>query len=194
MKKEQFYELLGDVDEAVIKAAETPPVTPIRHWRIGMIAVACLSVVLGVGIWYNSTKTPFPNTSNESKDLSSEQDVALEQKDVNIYYYKSNEMLCTAEYLPCEPKEIFNSWKSYNGIGDEVQLIDVKIANNGTESVDSSTAGYSVGDTFILNVTITENIKDYYAIIPEEELLESLKLTLIGYHYIEFDEYNLILE
>lgn len=194
MKKEQFYELLGDVNEEVIKAAETPPVTPIRHWKIGIIAVACLGMVFAVGIWYNSTKIPFPNSSNESNNLSSEQDIAVEQKDINIYYYENNEMLCASEYLPCEPKEIFNSWKSYNGIGDEVLLIEVKIANNGTEIVDSSAAGYIVGDIFILNVTITENIRDYYAMIPEGELLESLKLTLTSYHHIEFDEYNLILE
>ena len=54
MKKEQFYELLGDVDESAVKAAEDPPVkkTKKRWIKYGAIAAACLVAVTGVGIGY----------------------------------------------------------------------------------------------------------------------------------------------
>ncbi|MCH5205138.1 MAG: hypothetical protein J1F03_10335 [Oscillospiraceae bacterium] len=60
MKKEQFYELLGDVDERAVKAAENPPVKKTRKlWiKIGAVAAACLAAFAGFGVWYrmiNST-------------------------------------------------------------------------------------------------------------------------------------------
>ena len=63
MKKEQFYELLGDVDENAVKAAEDPPVAKKRKPRIkyGAIAAACLVAVAGVVIGYRSFNS---NTSS----------------------------------------------------------------------------------------------------------------------------------
>ena len=103
-------------------------------------------------------------------------------------------MKSVSEFLPCAPKYIFESWKSYNHIGSEVQLINVNCDNNGTEGSDSSVAYYQAGDHFTLNITVSANLKDYYDTIPENKLLESLKLTMTSYLNIEIDEYNLILE
>ena len=54
MKKEQFYERLGEVDEKAVKAAEKPPVGKKRRpWvKFGAIAAACLVAVGGVGVGY----------------------------------------------------------------------------------------------------------------------------------------------
>lgn len=195
MKKEDFYELLGDVDEKSVKAAEESPVKRIRHKWIrygGVVVAACLVVIAGLGVWFNYNKLP-ETSDNTDQDISN-QDVALEYSNVDIYFLKNGEMLSVSEYLPCAPEDIFNTWKSYNRIGDEVKLISVKIEDNGTESKDSFVAYYTVGDTFTLNVTVTENLKDYYSTISEEKLLESLKLTLTSYQHIDFNEYNLILK
>ena len=73
-------------------------------------------------------------------------------------------------------------------------MTEIRIENNGIESVDSLVASYSAGDKFIMNVKITENIKQYYKVKSEKKLLDSLKQTLTGYLNIEIDEYNLIFE
>lgn len=196
MKKERLYEILGDVDERAVEAAQVAPAkrTGRRLAWIASAAAVCAALVFGIGFWHeNRSAVP-----NESEDLSSIAigEIAIEETYVDIYYIEDNEIISVSEYLPCTPSDIFNSWRSHNNIGDEVELIGVHIDDNGTEYVepgdDSFVAGYIVGDTFTLTVTVTENLKNYYNTIPEEKLLESLKLTLTGYLDTQFDEYYLI--
>lgn len=63
MKKEQFYELLGDVDEKAVKAAENPPDRKTKKpWlKIGAIAAACLVLAAGIGIGYRNFN-PYDST------------------------------------------------------------------------------------------------------------------------------------
>lgn len=196
MKKEEFYEMLGDIDENTVKSAETVPIKKSKTKWIGygLSAAACVGLIIGTGIWYNHSKNPTPNNTSSLNDDSSEVDIAIEQDNVNIFYLEGDNIQSVSEFLPCDPKIIFNSWKSHNGIGDEVQLIEVKIENNGTESVDSLVASYTAGDKFIMNVKITKNLQNYYEGKSEEKLIESLKQTLTGYSDIDFDEFNLIFE
>jgi hypothetical protein len=196
MKKEEFYEMLGDLDESKVKSAEKAPIKKAKTKWIGygLSAAACVGLIIGTGIWYNHSKNPTPNNTSSLNDDSSEVDIAIEQDNVNIFYLEGDNIQSVSELLPCDPKIIFNSWKSHNGIGDEVQLIEVKIENNGTESVDSLVASYTAGDKFIMNVKITKNLQNYYEGKSEEKLIESLKQTLTGYSDIDFDEFNLIFE
>ena len=76
MKKEQFYELLGDVDETAVKAAENPPATKSKkRWiKFGAIAAACLVAIAGVGIGLkisNSKPTTVLDTAKRKKMLLS---------------------------------------------------------------------------------------------------------------------------
>lgn len=196
MKKEEFYEMLGDMDENAVKSAETAPIKKSKTKWIGygVSAFACLVLIIGIGIWYNHSNNPEPNNTSSMNEDSSNADIEIEQDNINIYYLEGDNIKSVSEFLPCDLKIIFNSWKSHNGIGEEVKLIEVRIENNGTESVNSLVANYSVGDKFILNVRVTENLKKYYEVKSEEKLLDSLKQTLTGYSNIEFDEFNLILE
>jgi len=192
MKKEQFYELLGDIDEKNIKAAKQP-ISKKNHiiWIKFIVPfAACFVLILGIGLRLNGKNNPPPTESSASAA-----DIALEHKNINIYYVNNNEeLLAVSEYLPCSPEEIFKEWKNANNIGNEVELIKVEIKNNGTESKDSSTASYTVGDSFIMNVIVTENLKNYFSEISEDKLLESLELTLTEYNNIQFDEYYIHFE
>ena len=122
---------------------------------------------------------------------------AAEQKDVNIYYINGEELAYKTEYLECSPDIVFESWKNANNIGEDVKLIKVEIKSNGQESVnptDSSVEGYSVGNQFVMEVTLTQSIREYYSVKPEDELMESLRLTLTGYIYIDCDEFHVFYE
>ena len=63
MKKEDFYELLGELDAGKIKAAEKPPVRPLKRNRIGIAAAcaACLALILtaGIALHHRNAKPPF---------------------------------------------------------------------------------------------------------------------------------------
>ena len=192
MKKEQLYELLGEIDAEAVNAAEhVPKSKPKKHWLgYGLAAAAGIGILCGAGIWlYHSGHTASPVTSENSTEA-----LALEEDDITIYYLDDGKVCTATKHLPCDPKDIFQEWKARNGIGDEVQLIRVRIENNGTERMDESTAQYQAGDRFIMNVTVTENLKAYFKTLPEEQLLDSLKRTLTGFQHIEMNDYNLIYE
>lgn len=193
MKKEQFYELLGDIDEETVKAAEKSPVKKKYMWIKYVVPfAACFALILGIGLNLRNRNKPSPESS--TIDNSEEQDVALEHDNINVYYVNNNELLAVSEYLPCSPEEVFKAWKKANNIGNEVELIKVEIKSNGTESSDSFTVNYTVGDSFVMEIIVTKNLKNYYSVIPEDKLLESLQLTLTGYHNIHFDEYYIKFE
>lgn len=62
MKKEQFYELLGDIDEQAVRSAEKPPEKRSKRFKAkyAIAAAACLAAVLGVGIWSYDPDQPKP--------------------------------------------------------------------------------------------------------------------------------------
>ena len=203
MRKEEFFELIGDIDEEKVKAAETVPEKSrkTKLIRIGLYAAACAALMIGAGAWLRSNSALEHNESEpgrESNINNNENDsdtaIDLEYDDISIYYVKDSEIKSETEYLPCSPKDIFEVWKDKNGIGDEVKLINVKIENNGTEKVDSLIASYTPGDSFIYNITVTASLKDYFDTLPREELEKSLELTLTSYGDMGYDEFNIIYE
>lgn len=187
----RFYEILGNIDESAVKATEKPYKTN-NHLRMRYIAaVAACFAVIGIGIFLRESNLLIPNSpNNESSDMN----IAVEQKDVNIYYINGDELAYKTEYLECTPEIVFGSWKKANDIGDEVKLIQIEIKNNGQESVDSSVAAYSAGDQFIMEVTLTQNIQNYFSVKPEDKLIESLQLTLTGYGYVDYDAFHVLYE
>ena len=194
MTKEKFYSLLGELDEETVHAAGEMPEARRRGsiMRFAGIA-ACVCLLAGAGFWYLHSRPDVPETSQPAAEDSAEGN-AVEHKDVSIYYLEGGEIRSKTQYLPCLPKEIFPCWKEANGIGDEVELLNVKIESNGTESHDDSVAGYRTGDSFCLYVTVTKNLEDYCTGRQGELLLESLQKTMTGYSHISFDGYKLILE
>ncbi|MBO6140337.1 MAG: hypothetical protein J6O40_00960 [Ruminococcus sp.] len=199
MKKEKFFEVLGEIDDEKIKAAENAPnnlSSNKKRLAIGLCAAACIGLVIGAGIWLGKSQDITADSTGEQSESNddSEDVLALECADVDIYYVDGNEIKSVTEYLPLSAEEIFDRWKAHNNIGTEVRLIDVRLDDNGTDSADSFVAYHTAGDHFTLNITISKSIENYYDTLPEEDLLESLKLTMTGYSDIEIDEYNLVLE
>lgn len=190
----QFYEILGNIEEAAVKAAEKPYRTNNRLRIKYFVAAAACFVIIAIGVNLIGSNLLIPNPPN---DESSDMGNAAEQKDVNIYYINGEELAYKTEYLECSPEIVFESWKNANNIGEDVKLIKVEIKSNGQESVnptDSSVEGYSVGNQFVMEVTLTQSIREYYSVKPEDELMESLRLTLTGYIYIDCDEFHVFYE
>ena len=195
MKKEQFYEILANIDENAIKEAEIKINTKPKSKNLvyAFTAIACIAIIFVIGVMFPHSNNTVNGESQQFVSMASETEIAIEQKDITIYYLNNDEIVSSSLYLPCTSEEVFNSWKTLNGIGEEVELISVKIENNGTESI-NSTATYNTGDRFSINVTVTKNLQNYCTNQNKDKLLESLKLTLTGYSEIKFDEYNLIFE
>lgn len=146
----------------------------------------------------NSESAGATSANTSSVTSSTEYKIAIEQENVTVYYVTENGIESEEIFLPCTPKDVFSAWKAKNGIGDEVELIKTEIKDNSvTESSEengSRVITHTVGDYFILNITVSKNLESYYASQGEEQLCESLKKTMTGYNSIEFDEYYLYLE
>ena len=74
MNKEQFYELLGEVDEKTVRAAEDPPVKKTKKpWiKYAAAAAACLVAVAGIGIVYRSSDQKPPAVIDTDKSKPTE--------------------------------------------------------------------------------------------------------------------------
>ena len=146
----------------------------------------------------NTTPTGGSTANTSSSTSSTALTTAILKDDVTVYYVSENGIKSEEIFLPCTPEDVFSAWKAKNGIGDEVKLIKTEIKDNSTtessEIGGSQVITHTVGDYFILNITISKSLENYYPSHGEELLCESLKKTMAGYNGIEFDEYYLYLE
>ena len=109
MKKEQLYELLGDMDENSIKAAETSKTNrrKTRWIRYGAAAAACLGVCAGAGILFGrSGNTPADTVSPGSTDT-----ISPVSTDTIFPMNADNMLLAEAAYpeMPAYPDETMYS-------------------------------------------------------------------------------------
>lgn len=135
---------------------------------------------------------------NTASDDYAEKDIAVVEDNVTVYYVGENGIESEEIFLPCTPEDIFSAWKAKNGIGDEVKLIKTDIKDNSVteKSEENGVEVYkhTMGDYFILNITVSKSLESYYAAHGEDLLKESLKKTMTGYMSIDFNEYHLYLE
>ncbi len=146
----------------------------------------------------NTTPTGGSTANTSSSNSSTALTTAILNDNVTVYYVTENGIESEEIFLPHTPEDVFSAWKAKNGIGDEVKLIKTEIKDNSTtessEKDGSKVITHTIGDYFILNITVSKSLENYYPSHGEELLCESLKKTMAGYNGIEFDEYYLYLE
>lgn len=203
---------IGDVDDEYAAKAKAKRTSYKKVWiTLGSSLAACLALFVAVPVIFAMTmkaSAPAPGaaqppeaTTPHGETAPPEDGVvfetALVHGDVDIYYVDGYKTARITKDLHYSPKEIFAAWREANGIGDEVEFIKCEIKDNSTtvekETSYGSVMEHTVGDYFILNVTISKNIENYYDRIDSKTLLDTLRLTMTGYSDIEFDEYHLIL-
>lgn len=188
MTKEKFYTLLGDLSEETVHAAEHPPVTRKGAvWLRLAAAAACVCLLVGAGIHF------LPGRELPQED-SSTAETAVKSMDFSIYYVDGGQIVSKTVFLPGTMQDVFACWREANGIGEEVQLLRSEVKSNGTEYSDDSVAGYQVGDSFTICITVTQNLSDYCTGDQGDLLLESLKQTMIGDSWLTYSDYILTLE
>ena len=167
MKKEQFYELLGEVDEKAVNDAEKAPVKQVKRiWmRYTAVVAACLLVITGAGIWYmhtnqhssiskntanknpgteyNHTNEPLPTKNETDEPIPTVNETDEPNPTENNPGYK-NKMLLAAAIYPAMPPYPDGSQKAYK------EWHEAKLA------LRNQPEGYDDGfDTFFSNSTRT---------------------------------------
>ncbi len=133
----------------------------------------------------------------DEKHQNADHELTLVYDDAKIFYVADGKISSKTQSMYLSAENAFIAWREANGIGDEVEFVKCEIKDNSTDrtvTIDGETfTEHIMGDYFILNVTISKRIEDYYDHIDSELLLDSLKQTMTGYLDIDFDEYHLIL-
>ena len=213
MKKEEFYETLGDIDENAVKEAEQQPPKIKRHWGgIALATAACLCTVLAAGIMMNLKDSDIDSTSGNSSsayDSSNCSDADNSRKpsfaDVDIYAYQNGKIIKQTQTLLYEDSSVFCAWLKLNGLaegqeaeeyasqmhfdGDMITPPDRSVTNPNSSSQAPGTSSeykYDPNDAIrVAYVTVPEEFKEFYNKIPKQQLDKTLMLTLQSYAMME---------
>ena len=192
MKRDDILDAIGNVDDACVKRAKEKKKSHKKVWiTLGSLAACLLVVFMLPGIILNFG-------GYDSADNVQDEEIAVEYKNVWIYYVEDGQICKAKEYTAMQASSIFALWKEKNGIGDEVELIKFRIESNSSTTTSEydgeGIVKHEVGDYRVLKITVSANLEAYYETIDSELLLESLKQTMTGYSNLEYDEYNLYFE
>lgn len=205
MNVDNLIDAFGDIEDEYILEASTIKRPRKKIWiswaTVGSLAACFLLLFLLPNFRQSGDKLGMaPNNTEEGLYM-----------DISVSYVSDGTIKQDVEYLPSDPEEIFEVWKEKNQIGDDVVLVEVEIKKytaswvesegESDTSLDADTSqdtdensnlqvpnlenqdGYQV-----LNIVVSENMRDYYDKLDEELLIKSLKETLMGYSGMEFAE------
>lgn len=196
MKVEQLVDAIGNVDDKYIVNARKENRRS-NYRKILSVAAACVLLTVA-SPWIVLSIVKMGSTNDVAMDQNqpdgSQGEVTISYDNMTIYYVKDGKIKKEKEYLPCVAAEVFTAWKEKNGIGAEVLLLNFKIEDNGTTTEEGGMVSHTVGTYFELHITVSKELENYYEMLGEELLLQSLKETMTGYMDLEFDEYYLYLE
>ncbi len=213
MRSIDILSAVGEVDDEFVTKAKAKKASRKKLWiALGSSAAACLALVLAVPIMFamRGATAPAPGTAEPPEAVEPtgaaehpedyrypDPEVAPVYDNAKIFYVADGKICSKTQRMELSGENAFIAWREANNIGDEVEFVKCEIKDNSTdtEKVIGGVAvvEHTVGDYFILNITISKNIENYYDRVDSELLLDSLKQTMTGYSDIEFDEYHLIL-
>ena len=161
-----------------------------------VLALCLMMLCFLIGCTDISNQTEMDESEAIAEDSSVE--LAIEEGPVTIYYLDGDAILSEEQHLPYQGSDVFEAWKGKNGLGPEVELLNINIEDNGEESTyefeGETVVSYKVGDYFVFNMTISDEIVPYFETMDRELLSQSLEQTFLGYSMIDYDEFHIIIE
>lgn len=207
MNTQDILEAIGNIDDACIRNAKATK----KSYKNLFIMVASMAACLAFMIWVpqilksellrieESIETAKSSVSFPSSAYHTSEAVITEGE-VHIYYVDGDKVSMEIADMSYAAEDIFAAWRKKNGIGEEVKLISREVEHNGYETP-SEFQGmeliiYTMPDYFILRVTVSKNIEEYYDTIHSELLLKSLEETMKFHHHDGhgYDEYYISFE
>ena len=170
MTENDILDAIGDIDPAYLEEINTKSETKkIRWWKAGSLA-ACLLMILIVPICFQHNWLVY-----ESVDY-----VATDYEECNIYYVKDQALYYESAGVRGGDGEMFEVWKSKNGIAEEAAL----------QNIVFSTGQDGIEDTVIM--TLPAALSCYFENEDGAWRREALKKTLASYRKITINTIELI--
>ena len=131
----------------------------------------------------------------ESSQEVSEPDYPLD-KEIRVYYVENDTLQTVSLQSSLYSPDVFDTWKSKNHIGDEVEMVNSLYEVGGERITDphfdmAKAAAPGHEKTLTLVVFISEELENYYTRPDKELLLESLKQTMLSACEYQPDEYRM---
>ena len=189
MKSERLLKELGNVNEEYTDLSQTESVPLKKHNRIKYITAgtaAALVVAVGgitLGTMLTGQNVPIADTSSNAIETAGETttEIAVEQRDITIYYSEDGEMKSITKNMKCIPTIIFGEWKQLNKSAEKAVFVNCYVDNNGTEIVNESTVTYIVGDKYSIELTLSKDSAEIFEGEEGKKLLSSLEKTFLEY-------------
>ena len=217
MNAHNLLEIIGESPEEYLDDAKHPHKRRTPAWvKWGSAVAACLILAISV-----VTVPQFFRQDNAAQDnagmagdtagegagqsgvteetgSSPDTEMAIERGNIVIYYVTETGLKTETVELEFTAATVFEAWKEANGIGADVELISCLIEDNSSTLThgtgEDAVVEHQLGDYFILNITVSKSLENYYDSVDSALLLESLEKTMTGYSDIEYDEYHLTFE
>lgn len=198
MKKEDFFEVFGELDDDIVKGAKTT-MKKKKNWKTWGTMAACFAVVIIAAPIIPRVKPAETNfhrneaiiaTENETNSHRNETVIATDN--LKIYYLsESGTIESKSVELQCDPKDIFNKWAALNNIAD-VTFVDCVYDDNGGEKTQGEMIEHSVGNYYTLDFTVSKEFSSYAKSERGDLLIQSLRQTFCDYTPV--DDFNLIID
>lgn len=183
MRKEDFFEVLGELDDDIVKGAKTT-IKKSMNWKALIDMAACLAIVIIASTVFSLTTQTEPNSSGE--------EIAPEVRNITIYYLSENNIIeHKSVELQCIPKDIFNEWAALNNISD-VMFVSCAYNDGGSKTQRGDVTEYTVGNYYTLDLTVSAEFSSYAESERGDLLVQSLRQTFC--EYISIDDFNLIID
>ena len=223
MNAHNLLEIIGESPEEYLEDAKHPHKQKTPAWvKWGSAVAACLILAISVvtvtqffrhGNMAQDNASMAGDTAEKGtipedgagqsgvtgdSESSTDTEMAIERGNIAIYYVTESGLKTETIELEFTATTVFEAWKEANGIGADVQLISCHIEDNSSMTThgtgEDAVVEHKLGDYFILNITVSKTLENYYDAVDPVLLLESLEKTMTGYSDIEYDEYHLTLE
>lgn len=205
MNAQMLLDAIGMIDDEYIRNAKPTRKSPKRIPVTIASLAACLAFMILVpkalefGRHEMQEAASPASSSMAIQSSASFLTEAITEGEVHIYYVDGDTISCEIVNMSYFAEDIFAAWRLKNGIGEEVTLIERRTEDNGYSTPikfqEMDLIRYTMPDYFILYVTVSKNIEEYYDTINSELLLKSLEETMrFRHHSIEYDEYYISFE
>lgn len=176
VKIDDILDSIGELDDRLIKNAKNSASQNISSRSVMGLIAACLIIatvmpyMLFVFCGVRSVTPPKGNIAN----------IQEQSKIVNVYYIEGDKLM--EESVEAESgKSVFYTWREKNGLGEDVEYLQCCYVVFG--SIEPSSCA--------VNLTISNNIENYYDTKDKDMLLDSLSLTMREYYDVPKEDFVL---
>lgn len=173
MTENDILDAIGDIDPAYLEAVNIKTETKrIKWWKVSSLT-ACLLLLLIVPLWLQNGWF-----AHESVDYA-----VTDYAECNIYYVKDHALYYEATGVSGGDLEMFEIWKTKNGITEEAVLQNIVFSPQQSGAQDHA-------DTVL--VTLPDALRRYFEDEDGSRRTEALKKTIASYRSVTIEAIELI--